>query len=245
MNPSYFRIEIPIDQAAKRLRQWWDVPEPDEYIETDSTSAVALACTEDGRWRGGAIFFYENQGWSVFEDLSGGFGFIPAESWLEFAQNDALVVAGYNDSVPYSELIVIEHGAVVRDFVDYPDEPELNRNSGKLPQEDSKPVCDWVEVASFVDDDPLAFSETGWLWVNEPKVVSDQEIAAQKAANLQRWIQNGGPTQWVTARSGKWKDRDLESLLEDLEKTPFWPLDPDHVCNVLEDTTRQWEHGKQ
>lgn len=167
MNPSYFRIQLPLAQAKTRLATWWGVDEPRDCVETHSTDAVRLAITADGQWRGGAIFFYENDGWSVFEDLSGGFGSIRASSWLDFAEGDAFVFAGYNDAIPYGELIVIEKGAVLREFMDCPDEPAVNVNEGQLAFEREHPIASWVEVASFVDVDPFAFAEKGWLWVNE------------------------------------------------------------------------------
>ena len=167
MVETHFRIQIPLDEAKHRLSKWWGAIEPDEYIETNPSEAVALAITEDGQWRGGALYFYESNGWSVFVDLSGGFGGIPATKWLEFTNQDAFVFAGYNDSIPYGELIVIEGGVVKREFIDYPDEPEENKNEGQLLSEKQHPIASWIEVASFVDDDPHAFSEKGWLWVNE------------------------------------------------------------------------------
>jgi hypothetical protein len=167
MNPSYFRIKLPLEEAKKRLSQWCRVPEPGTLIKTNSSEAIDLACTEEGEWRGDALFLYKNEGWSVFEDLSGGFGSIKAKRWLEFAQTDAFVFGGYNDSIPYGELIVIEHGKIMREFMHCPDEPEDNVDSGKLPWEKDGPIESWIEVASFVDDDDLVFSESGWLWVIE------------------------------------------------------------------------------
>ncbi len=167
MSPSYFRIKVPLEEAKTRLLKWWGVNEPIEYIETVSTKAVELACTEDGQWRGGALFFYEKGEWSVFEDLSGGFGGVSAGSWAGFAQDDSFLFAGYNDSIPYGELIAFENGTVVREFLDYPDEPDENLDKGKLPIEEQTPIKSWIDIASFVDEDDLAFSESGWLWVNE------------------------------------------------------------------------------
>ncbi len=169
MNPSYFRIRLPLSQARDRLRKWWGVEEPGEFIETNSSEVADLAITPEGQWRGGALFFYENDGWSVFEDLSGGFGSTPASSWLGFAQQDDFVFAGYNDAIPYGELIVIEKGVVSRDFMDCLNEPEINKNECQLTFEKNDPITSWVEVASFVDDDSLAFSEKGWLWVNKKR----------------------------------------------------------------------------
>lgn len=91
MNPSYFRIHVSLDAAIPRLADWWGA-DPEDLVETDSVKAVDLACTPDGQWRGGALFLYEREGWSVFEDLSGGFSDQPAEedhspitTWMDVA----------------------------------------------------------------------------------------------------------------------------------------------------------------
>lgn len=192
MNPSYFRIRLPLDAAKLRLAEWRGFPELRDLTKTDSVKAVDLACDEQGQWRGAALYFYEHDGWSAFQDLSGGFGFIAADEWLKFAQNDSLVVAGYNDAICEGELIVIEHGKIVRDFVECPDVPEENRNSGRLPQEDDKPISSWIEVASFVDEDPLAFSEEGWLWVNDPAAHPRDDAQVQTQSNSQQTVPDTG-----------------------------------------------------
>lgn len=244
MNPSYFRIRLPLEKAKKRLNDWWGVSQPQEPVKTDSTSAVRLACTESGVWRGGALYFYQSGDWAVFEDLSGGFSFTPASSWLAFAKQDSFVFAGYNDSIPYGELIAIEKGQVVREFVDLPDEPKEGRDAGKLVQEEERPIQGWIDVAAFIDEDELAFSEEGWLWLNEKSQEPVQEEASQLEVNLQRWINDGAPVRWVEDRRGKWTDHDWEQLVEELKATEYWPLDPDQVGEVLEQTTRQWESAR-
>ena len=169
MNPSYFRIRTPLELATERLSSWWGVPLPNSFVETDSTAVVDLACDEAGNWRGGALFFYAKDDWTVFEDVTGGFGAIPAEDWLKFAKNDQFVWAGYNDSIPCGEIVVLKGGEVLREFIDYPDSPEENRDRGTLASEETKPIRSWIEVASFVDSDELAFSEKGLLWINETR----------------------------------------------------------------------------
>lgn len=124
--------------------------------------SVELACDSDGQWRGPSLFIYQAEDWTVFEDLVGDCTSIPAREWLKFAKLDEFFLAGYNDSIPYGELIVIEEGVVLREFLDVPGEP--NVNNGLLPHE-LEPIQTWVEVASIVDEDDLAYSERGWLWI--------------------------------------------------------------------------------
>lgn len=165
LNPSYFRIKLSMEEAKKRLCNWWSVDAPREFFKTDYSHAVSNACDKNGMWRGDALYIYQNDEWTVFEDLSGGFGTIPAASWIKFSQKDSFVFAGYNDSIPYGELTIIENGKVAREFMDMLHEPELNINMGKLEQEEEEPIQSWVDVASFIDEDTIIYSDAGWLWI--------------------------------------------------------------------------------
>src|SRR4030095_1597783 len=117
MNPSYFRIRLPKDDAMTRFASWFGLPELEPPKVVSLSDSVDLECDENGHWRGAALYVYENGGWTVFEDLSGHCGSIPADSWLSFAESDDFVFAGYNDAIGYGELIVIENGTVVREFL--------------------------------------------------------------------------------------------------------------------------------
>jgi hypothetical protein len=164
MNPSYCRIRAPKDEALRRFSAWNRLSEIGPLIPTTIDNAVGLACDENGAWRGNAVFVSELPGWTLFQDLSGGLGAIPGKSWLEFADSDDLVFAGYNDAIPYGELVMVSSGTVVREFVDDPGSPELNINIG-ISDSESEPFHSWIEIASFVDADDLGFFESGWLWV--------------------------------------------------------------------------------
>ena len=163
MNPSYFRIKLSQNEAVERLCKWTGKV-PKESIETSYRDAVSSAC-KDGQWKGRAVYVYDNEGWTVFEDLSGGFTEIPAEDWLRFAGKESLVVAGYNDALIVAELIVIENDTIVRDFFEYIDDPESYRNIGALPFESEHPIKSWVGVAGFVDDDAIVFSDKGTVLI--------------------------------------------------------------------------------
>jgi len=138
-----------------------------DLVATDPVNAVRLACTPWGGWRGGALFMYQKEDWSVFEDLTGGFSGHPGSAWLSFAQADDLVFAGYNDAIGWGELVVVAGGAVVRAFSRDPENPETDVDAGALPSEGGSPLRSWLDVASFVDDDRLHGSDEGWLWVRE------------------------------------------------------------------------------
>lgn len=160
MNPSYFRIKLSKQQAIERLWKWNNTVIK-ERVETDYGDAVDNSLDDNGNWKGSCTYVYENEGWTIFEDLSGGYMAIPAESWLEFAGNDELVVAGYNDAILYGEMVVITQGSVQKEFFEDMDNPEENVNKGNAYSE----INSWIDVATFVDDDELVYSESGELLI--------------------------------------------------------------------------------
>lgn len=149
-----------------RLASWFDSPELERPKEVALSDAVTLAIDANGDWRGSALYIYHNEGWAIFEDMSGHFSAIAAKSWLGFAQSDDFVFAGYNDAIGYGELVVIESGDIVREFLFYADDPDGNVNIGQFDGNSVEPLETWVEAASFVDDNDLVFSEHGLLWLH-------------------------------------------------------------------------------
>ena len=163
VNPSYFRIKVQKDEAIDRLCNWTN-GKPIESIETSYSKAVSVACI-GGKWKGIALYVYQNEDWTVFEDLTGAYSSIPAEKWLEFAENEPLVVAGYNDAIVYAELIAIEKNQISKVFYEHTGIPEAFRNTGTLSFEDIKPIESWIDVAAFVDGDDLAYSDNGTVLI--------------------------------------------------------------------------------
>jgi len=164
MNPSYCRIRLPQSAALERFAAWQHLPRVSPLVPADSVRAVELACDEQGMWRGHAVLVSEVGGWTLFSDLSGVLGGVPAERWREFAGSDELIFAGYNDAIGYGEFVLVRDGRVDREFLDDPDNPEENSNRGSSNVE-GEPFKSWMDVASFVDADELGFSEAGLLWV--------------------------------------------------------------------------------
>ncbi|MDE6232547.1 MAG: hypothetical protein K2M60_04270 [Lachnospiraceae bacterium] len=156
MNPSYFRIKLDIDKAIERLCVW-NESDYNERIETKFSKAVDVSLDENGQWKGSCLYVYENDGWTIFEDLSGGYSFIEAEQWKDFAKGNEFVFAGYNDAILYAELIAIENGIVTKNFIEDYDMPEDNVNEG----DGIADINDWTDVAGFVDDDELVYSDEG------------------------------------------------------------------------------------
>ena len=149
-----------------RFAAWKNWPELEPPKEVALLDAVRLACDESGSWRGSSLYVYENGGWTIFEDLSGHCGAISVDIWLRFAGSEDFVFAGYNDAIGYGELIVIQNGAILREFLHDEGHPEVNRNCGRLVGSKIEPIESWIQAARFVDDDDLAFSERGLLWLH-------------------------------------------------------------------------------
>lgn len=145
----------------------FNFPEVEPPVEAEMSDCFDLALTSAGDWKGDAKYVFEIDGWSVFQDLSGGLSSWGAKSWLPFADQDEFLFAGYNDAIPYGELILIRHGEIVREFLHDASDPSDNVDFGSCDL--VAPLNTWIEVASFVDEDDLAFSENGLLWIHKPK----------------------------------------------------------------------------
>lgn len=156
MNPSYFRIKLDMEKAIERLCVW-NGSDYKERIETEFFKAVDVSLDENEEWKGSCLYVYENDGWTIFEDLSGDYSCIGAEQWKDYAKGNELVFAGYNDAILYAELIVIENGIVTKNFIEDYDMPEDNVNEG----DGIADINDWTDVAGFVDDDELVYSDEG------------------------------------------------------------------------------------
>jgi hypothetical protein len=62
----------------------------------------------------------------------------------------------------------------------------------------------------------------------------------READNLRRWRESGAARTWVEARKGSWNHEDWLTLLEELKRSSFWPMQPDAVGLILEDAKREW-----
>ena len=108
---SYVRLRCPLEEAMGRYGRWIGSPEVSPLRAVQERDALDLALA-DGEWMGQAVFIYTSESWTVIEELSAGLAIRPAESWLQLAQGGDLVYAGYNDTVPYAQLIMYRAGSV-------------------------------------------------------------------------------------------------------------------------------------
>lgn len=154
MNLSYFRIRLEKEKAIERLTEWLEKPCKEKY-ETNLENCVDVCLNEVQEWKGICLYVYENEGFTVFEDISGFLSDCPAEAWQKFAKEEEFVFVGYNDAIPYGEFVSIKSGVVLKEFSDY--EGKIEKNNGtEFPE-----MVSWVEVSSFVDGDEIAYSEAG------------------------------------------------------------------------------------
>jgi hypothetical protein len=152
---SYARVPLPLDTALQRFAVWIGLPELEPPRRVRSLRSVDEACI-DGEWRGVAVFAHEASGWTVFDDFTGYLGMLPSERWIPLAGSVELVFAGYNDAVPYGQLIVVRDGRVVREFLHDEQDPSQDVNRGRLELERTEPIDSWLDAARFVDGDALA-----------------------------------------------------------------------------------------
>lgn len=161
MNPSYFRIKLPEKEAVKRLCKEMEGKPFIEKIETTSDKIVQVSLNDQGNWKGSVLYAYEKNGWTIFEDISGSYFSIPANTWLEFAHNEDLIVAGYNDADISGEFIEIKNGEIIKEYLEIMDYPEENVNNGSSEYD----INNWTDIADYIDSDDLVFSETGTVYI--------------------------------------------------------------------------------
>jgi hypothetical protein len=78
-------------------------------------------------------------------------------------------------------------------------------------------------------------------WPLDPDAVGlALEQARTRWRNLRRWELSGQAREWVQARGGEWGHEDWLALLRDLDRSPFAPLDPAAVGEVLEEIKGEW-----
>ena len=155
MVAGYARVPLPIDEAIQRFRAWIGLPELEPPRRVRSRESFDLASNGD-EWRGVAVWVHAANGWTVFDDYTGYLGSLPARRWIALAGDEELVFAGYSEGVPYGQLVVVRDGRIVREFLHDLQDPSHDVNRGRLELERAKLIDDWVDAASFVDDDELA-----------------------------------------------------------------------------------------
>jgi hypothetical protein len=164
---SYLRIRCPLEEAMARYGRWIGEPElgPPRLVRERDKIDLAL---KDESWLGLAVFMYSSGPWTVIEEVSGGLGARPAADWLRLAEGDDLVYAACNDAIAYAELVIVEKGKLVRHIMQDDEEPSMNVNVGRLPEEAAQPMGDWIDVTAWVenDEEKLARTEEGWLWIH-------------------------------------------------------------------------------
>lgn len=100
----------------------------------------------------------------------------------------------------------------------------------------------WVESRQGAWDhaqweELLAELRRGEYWPLDPAAVGAALDERRRLWwNLRRWRDSGQPRRWIEARGGHWDHGDWLGLLEGLRRSEFWPLEPDAVGALLEQT---------
>lgn len=165
---SYVRINCSLEEGLDRYGRWIGRPEVAPRRLVRERDAIDLA-TADDDWLGLAVFVYPSGPWTVIEELSGGLAERPVESWIALAAGGDLVFADCNDAIHYAQLIVIERGRLIREFLQDEDDPGQNVNEGQLPEEARKRMETWVDGTGWIEADEarLTRPEQGWLWIHQ------------------------------------------------------------------------------
>ena|SRR5687767_10667511 len=166
-NLSYVRVRCPLEEAMARYGRWIGAPEvaPPRLVHERDMIDLALV---DEQWLGLAVFIYSSGPWTVFEEVSGGLAPRSAESWLDLAEGGDLVFASYSDAVPYAELVVVERGQLVRQFLQDEQDSSADVDVGQLPEEARRRFETWIDVTGWVEEDELKLTrpQQGWLWIH-------------------------------------------------------------------------------
>lgn len=74
-----------------------------------------------------------------------------------------------NDAIGYGELVKVERGQLVRQFLRDEQDPSADVNVGRLPEEPQQGLVDWADAAKWVDeDDEFSLgSDRGLLWIHK------------------------------------------------------------------------------
>ena len=75
--------------------------------------------------------------------------------------------------------------------------------------------------------------------MHNDKSLATPELPEREGENLRKWRASGQARAWVAAHRGQWNHDDWLALLDELQRSPFWPMHPDAVGQVLEDTKRE------
>jgi hypothetical protein len=92
---------------------------------------------------------------------------------------------------------------------------------------------DWLRLLQELE-------RTGFWPIDPGVLVAVLEEMREEAHNLQRWQASGEALRWIEARQGHWSHDDWLDLLEALRATPFWPMDPAAMGDVLRQLNIQW-----
>ena len=69
---------------------------------------------------------------------------------------------------------------------------------------------------------------------------SRMPAGSSEAENLRRWKESGQARAWVEAHHGHWGHAEWLALLSSLERSPYWPMQPEAVGMALEEEKREW-----
>jgi hypothetical protein len=86
--------------------------------------------------------------------------------------------------------------------------------------------------------------EIAWQSALRRKRLMSRSLTLKAARNLERWYDSGFPEQWVQDHHGEWNDKTWLSLVDELKRTEFWPMEKDDIGRLLEALKKSYQERK-
>jgi hypothetical protein len=154
MNPSYVRLRQSKDVIMPHFIAWIKLGLISHHAEIRISDSISLSIDDEENWIGASFLVFENEFWTVIQDMTGYLATKKPEDWEKLSKGTELIFTGYNDAIPYGQFIGIENELIYRDFLHDMQDQSENRNIGESKYEEVR-FETWDDVAAFIDDDEI------------------------------------------------------------------------------------------
>ena len=97
-------------------------------------------------------------GWTTFELSGFSLDGVGEAEWLRLGARADILFETFSTSLLSGELVLIMSGKVQRHLLIDSDNPEMEKNAGRLRYEEQNPLTEWTDIWTFVED---------WYWEAE------------------------------------------------------------------------------
>lgn len=172
---SYLRLRAPVEEAMRRFGAWLGKPQLAAPRMVPERESIDAALGADDDWLGYVVWIYPMNEWTIFEEVSGGVASRPGEAWVSLAAGGDLVYVAANDAIGYTEIVVVEKGRLVRQYLQDEQDPSADMDIGSIPGDPQEPFEDWIGAMSWAETDESRLSKPveGLLWIFQDDFRSD------------------------------------------------------------------------